>query len=91
MGLSWGTKATLKWVQKSVPASQPPPSLADSFFLTSTALWRTHSPVRRGEERRGEERRWEGKRGKERSGEEMGGDERGREKRKGEGLATRLH
>ncbi|TNN37142.1 hypothetical protein EYF80_052686 [Liparis tanakae] len=37
LGLSWGTKATLKWVQKRVPDTQPLPSLAVSFFLTITA------------------------------------------------------
>lgn len=46
LGLSWGTKATLKWVQKRVPDSQPLPSLAVNFFLTITALWSTHSPSR---------------------------------------------
>lgn len=50
LGLSSGTKATLKWVQKSVPDSQPLPSRALSFFLTMTALCSTHSP--RKEERR---------------------------------------
>lgn len=48
LGLSWGTKATLKWVQKRVPESQPLPSLAVSFLLTITALWSTHSPNDKG-------------------------------------------
>lgn len=51
MGLSWGTKATLKWVQKRVPDSQPLPSLAVNFFLTMMALWRTHSPGREEKEK----------------------------------------
>lgn len=46
LGLSWGTKATLKWVQKRVPEIQPLPSRALSFFLTMTALCSTHSPGR---------------------------------------------
>lgn len=61
LGPSWGTKATLKWVQKRVPDSQPLPSLAVSFFLTMTALWSTHSPS--GDRRQMSQRLQDGIRG----------------------------